>query len=56
MQVDQFYQYMLDLARYSHVPLCNITSTQNKASMNTFVSDVFLGRALQATTPNLPPQ
>ena len=45
--LDGFFEHMMQLARYSHIPLCNI-HTQGGPSMHTFVSDVFYGRALQA--------
>jgi len=45
IQVERFYDYILGYARYSHLPLCNISA--NHGDMATTVSDVLLGRLLK---------
>lgn len=45
IQVERFYDYIMGFARYSHVPLCNISA--NHGDMATTVSDLLLGRLLK---------
>ena len=45
IQVERFYDFIMGYARYSHIPLCNISA--NHADLATTVSDLLLARLLK---------